>query len=74
MSKGDSNIDFYDTEAMTLGGLLKSERREKIVNAARGVFQTKEYEKQRVQRMKAFPALVEAMLHAPKGSFSFLAE
>jgi hypothetical protein len=22
MSKGDSNIDFYDTEAMTLGGLF----------------------------------------------------
>ena len=26
------------------------------------------------QRMAAFPALVEAMLHVPKGSFSFLAE
>ncbi len=26
------------------------------------------------RRMKAFPSLVEAQLHAPKGSFSFLAE
>ena len=31
-------------------------------------------EEQLVQRAEAFPALVEAFLNAPKGSFSFLAE
>jgi len=82
-----------------------SERRGEIINAARKLFQTKEFEKVTMQElldrlnivkgsiyhyfpqkrhcwkrlwkilwMKAFPALVETLLHAPKGSFSCLAE
>ena len=82
-----------------------SERREEIINAARKLFQTKEFEKVTMQElldrlnivkgsiyhyfpqkrhcwkrlwkilwMKAFPALVGTLLHAPKGSFSCLAE